>query len=643
MDTFSPTNPGRGGARALLPQCDAPRHASHGRCQPAHARETREGKVVASRPLPMRASRRLASARAAPLARRAFRRGPAASLLGRGRDAARLVRDARPRPGHLPVHRLGPRARASATTATSATSTARSRTSSTASFSGSAARTSTASACSTSSSPGVTFSLVGACLPGLRSRRAPELVERVAWGLAGVGRPERPVPPLRLLGSRPARELLRLVPPARPGAPARASARGRAAARRLRLLALVGAPQRRALVRQAHVRALHASRSSPPRRSTTSLAGAAQASALPPSPSAAAVAALSQLAVLAPAPATRSRTCASSSSTCPRCTGSSGRARRADIFSNPWDATQADLRVHGGRRPPRRSCSSREMPRRAIAVGAPARCARWSASSSRPRASPTTSTRSPRECTCSGSSSPPGSPSARASRSGASPLVRLVPRRLARRRRAARRDVDGGLAAHPRHLAALGRRARRRTARRASTSRASPSRTSSPTSCARRPRTCARTHAPDDRVQTYGMDPYVLFLARAPLGDAVHLRVRPRRRRGARGLDRGPPRRRAGGAHPRPPRRARGRPPRAAASAAPRRPSSSSTARPSMTEKDAWEDFEGHCPAASGLGRTSTTVEAARFGHDHVWLRRRYCASPSRASPTTAPPEGALS
>src|SRR3974390_2639083 len=31
---------------------------------------------------------------------------------------------------------------------------------------------------------GATFAFVGACLPGLRSRRPPELVERAAWGLA---------------------------------------------------------------------------------------------------------------------------------------------------------------------------------------------------------------------------------------------------------------------------------------------------------------------------------------------------------------------------------------------------------------------------------------------------------------------------
>ncbi len=31
---------------------------------------------------------------------------------------------------------------------------------------------------------GATFALVGACLPGLRKRRAPDCVERVAWAFA---------------------------------------------------------------------------------------------------------------------------------------------------------------------------------------------------------------------------------------------------------------------------------------------------------------------------------------------------------------------------------------------------------------------------------------------------------------------------
>ena len=47
---------------------------------------------------------------------------------------------------------------------------------------------------------------------GARQGRASALIERVAWGLRGVGRAARPVPALHLLGPRAARELLRLVP-----------------------------------------------------------------------------------------------------------------------------------------------------------------------------------------------------------------------------------------------------------------------------------------------------------------------------------------------------------------------------------------------------------------------------------------------
>ena len=42
---------------------------------------------------------------------------------------------------------------------------------------------------------------------------------------------------------------------------------------------------------------------------------------------------------------------------------------------------------------------------------------------------------------------------------------------------------------------------------------------------------------------------------------------------------------------------------------------------PLISEGDAWSDFETHCKRAAAwvLPRYR---ESARFGHDHVWLRR---------------------
>ncbi len=75
----------------------------------------------------------------------------------------------------------------------------------------------------------------------------------------------------------------------------------------------------------------------------------------------------------------------------------------------------------------------------------------------------------------------------------------------------------------------------------------------------------------DDRVQVYGMDPVSAVSRRTSQRDALHLRVRPRRRRGACGRHG----RRAGRppirAHPRHSRRERDRPARQARGAAPRR------------------------------------------------------------------------
>jgi hypothetical protein len=41
---------------------------------------------------------------------------------------------------------------------------------------------------------------------------------------------------------------------------------------------------------------------------------------------------------------------------------------------------------------------------------------------------------------------------------------------------------------------------------------------------------------------------------------------------------------------------------------------------PLMTQDDAWDDFESHCPAAAAWVHRRYR-ETARFGHDHVLLR----------------------
>ena len=111
---------------------------------------------------------------------------------------------------------------------------------------------------------------------GARARaRAPRRVRRRAraWALAGVGRAQRAVPALRLLGPRAARELLRLVHAAERRAAARRAgalrARTLARARAARLLAC-GALSVDPVVRQADVRALHARAARRARSSTTS-------------------------------------------------------------------------------------------------------------------------------------------------------------------------------------------------------------------------------------------------------------------------------------------------------------------------------------------------------------------------------------
>ncbi len=124
---------------------------------------------------------------------------------------------------------------------------------------------------------------------------------------------------------------------------------------------------------------------------------------------------------------------------------------------------------------------------------------------------------------------------------------------------------------------------------------------------------------PDDRVQTYGMDPYVLFLAQrlsaTPYIYAYDLDADAALAGGTGGRPD-----EAQAAHIRSLRdaheadlleRIRARAPAAFVFL---------DGAPLMAEPDAWDDFESHCPlAAAWVGEHYR--EAAVFGHDHVWLR----------------------
>jgi hypothetical protein len=488
-------------------------------------------------------------------ARRAAHARAAAPLLGRRGHAARGARRPSGRDqGIFQYIAWASRQGDPSTTATCATSTARSRTSCTSRFSRSGAPTSTASASSISrDGHRRSRSSARACRGSrdARGRRRSARARRV--GVRGVGRPQRAVPALHLLGSRAARELLRLV-----HAPSVA----------LQLVAQ--APWGRDSAREGGT--LGSSRSSgalsaipwfgKPTYALFTLAQLARARADRPECRSAGygrcarsrrgcdrvVRSASSIAYLA-STATRRRTRASSPSTSPRCTASSGRARPPTSLVAPWQRRRPSSRIVGavvliglivvG-----------EMPRRALAV-ALVPVARSSASSRRPRAFPyhfhpvTAGVH----------------------------LQWLVVRRVAHRAHARRRrgrlmalvrlvpfavgvlalSVATAMQDSP-HIRAVWILWGANTAERPQTreySRALPDEpTSSRGRCAR-PRVPARAHeAPDDRVQTYGMDPYVLFLAErlsaTPYIYAYDLNVDA----ALGGGHRGRARRRAAGAHP---------------------------------------------------------------------------------------------
>ncbi len=132
----------------------------------------------------------------------------------------------------------------------------------------------------------------------------------------------------------------------------------------------------------------------------------------------------------------------------------------------------------------------------------------------------------------------------------------------------------------------------------------------------------------DDTVQTYGMDPYLLFLAgRASATPYIYaydldadaaLGGRDRRPPGSPGT---------GGPDPRDPvTAARGRDMLRRLVAPPPAAFVFFDGAPLLSRNDAHDDFEAHC-ARSAAWVHERYVHAARFGHDDVWLRRDLAAS----------------
>ncbi|HEX3343885.1 MAG TPA: hypothetical protein VHS09_04895, partial [Polyangiaceae bacterium] len=128
-----------------------------------------------------------------------------------------------------------------------------------------------------------------------------------------------------------------------------------------------------------------------------------------------------------------------------------------------------------------------------------------------------------------------------------------------------------------------------------------------------------RATAPGDRVQTYGMDPYVLFLARR-LSATPYIYAYDLDADAALGGGTGGRPDDAQSAHIRALRDAHEADLLARLTAAPPAAFVFLDQAPLMTREDAWDDFEEHCPTAAAWVHERYR-ESARFGHDHVWLR----------------------
>jgi hypothetical protein len=154
-----------------------------------------------------------------------------------------------------------------------------------------------------------------------------------------------------------------------------------------------------------------------------------------------------------------------------------------------------------------------------------------------------------------------------------------------------------------------------------------------------------RAHTqPADRVQTYGMDPYVLFLARrlsaTPYIYAYDLNADAALAGGT-------------GAHPDPAQSARIAALRdaheadllARITAQPPAAFVFFDKAPLLTRADAWDDFAAHCRRAAAWVR-SRYRETARFGHDHIWMRQDLVTDsdlPEKDVPAEEPPDEAPS
>jgi hypothetical protein len=143
--------------------------------------------------------------------------------------------------------------------------------------------------------------------------------------------------------------------------------------------------------------------------------------------------------------------------------------------------------------------------------------------------------------------------------------------------------------------------------------------------------------APTDRVQTYGMDPYVLFLARR-LSATPYIYAYDLNADGAIGGGTGGRPNDAEIDHIRALRDAHEADLLARLGARPPAAFVFLDTSPLLTRDSAWDDFQEHCPATSAWVSAGYR-ETARFGHDHVWLRADLAPAEAVPNEEEPPPE----